>query len=77
MVEGLRAAFKELVEETDWMDGETQVDKQFQNCAPQRSLVRDAAFFIGDLFSATLFPSPLIDSCVRSRPKRRRTRCCS
>jgi len=25
MVEGLRAAFKELVEETDWMDGETQV----------------------------------------------------
>ena len=28
MVENLRAAFKELVEETDWMDAETQVKAQ-------------------------------------------------
>ena len=62
MVEGLRAAFKELVEETDWMDGETQVNKQFQNCAPQRSLMQDAAFFIGDLFD----PFPFIFSNIIS-----------
>ena len=44
MVEGLRAAFKELVEETDWMDGETQVNKQFQTVRHRDRLCRMPPF---------------------------------